>query len=185
MMKSASLCASTAMALLLSTPATASDDASPAGVARTAMSKIAWIEGEWRGEGWRLTREGTRETFQVAESVAPKLGGLIFAVEGRGWGVDDDGKEVEGHRAFGVISFDPIRRAYQFDSFVREGFQAHTSPEVGNNSYRWSIPAGPGEEMRFEAKLTSDNEWIETGERCTEKGCVQTMEMRLQKINAE
>lgn len=152
----------------------------PAPIVREAMTKFAWLEGEWRGEGWRSGPSG-RETFQVAEKAHFHLDDLILIVEGRGWSVGENGGEVEGHKAFGVLSYDAYAQTYRFDAFVREGYQSRTEPEVGENEYRWSHPAGPGAEMRYHARLTDDGQWLETGERCANDNCTQIFEMRLSK----
>ena len=153
----------------------------PAPIVREAMAKLSWMAGEWRGDGWRMTPEG-KAPFQVAEKAHFHLDGLVLVVDGRGWSVNEDGEEIEEHKAFGVLSYDAHARAYRFDAFVKEGYQSRSEPEVGDNEYRWSVPAGPGAEMKFHARLGDDGEWIETGERCTAAACVPALEMRLKKI---
>lgn len=165
-------------------PAASQPPAGPAPEVRTAMAKFAWLEGDWRGEGWRAGPAG-KETFEVAETARFRLGGVILTVEGRGWTVGEDGQEVEGHNAFGVLSYDAYQDVYRFDAFVKEGYQSRTEPDVGENEYRWSHPAGPGAEMRYHARLTEDDDWLETGERCVEGECAQIFEMRLSRVEAD
>lgn len=165
-------------------PAAGQSQSDPAPMVRDAMEKLAWLEGDWRGEGWRATPAG-KEAFQAAEKAHFHLDGLILIVEGRGWTVGDDGQEIEGHRAFGVLSYDPFAKTYRFDAFVKQGYQSHSQPQVGENEYRWSHPAGPGAEMRYRARLSEAGEWIESGARCGGDDCVQTMEMRLSKVRGE
>ena len=156
-----------------------------AAAVKDALQKLAWLEGDWTGEGWAMTRSGTKETFNVTEKVVTKLGGLIIVAEGRGWSYDDAGNEVEGHRAFGVLSYEPFSKEYRFNAFVRDGYQTTATPDVATNSYRWAVPAGPGAEMRYHARLEDDGVWVESGERCAEEKCTPSMEMRLTKTPPE
>lgn len=165
-------------------PAAGQPSADPAPQVREAMSKLAWLEGAWRGEGWRA-RPGGRDTFNVTETVYFKLDGLILILEGRGWSIGENGADIEGHKAFGVLSYDAYAQTYRFDAFVKQGYQSRAEPQVGENEYRWSHDAGPGAEMRYHARLTADGEWFETGERCVDEQCVQIFEMRLSRIEAD
>lgn len=164
--------------------ATQASAQTPAPQVRHAMAKLAWLEGEWLGQGWRAAETG-RETFQVSEKAEFHLDGIVLMLHGRGWSVDENGNEIESHKALGVLSFDPFAQAYRFSAYVKEGYQSHSTPEIGENEYRWSHPAGPGAEMRYHARLSEDGEWVETGERCAENVCTQIMEMRLTRISSD
>ena len=178
-------CASAAATPESASPATAQNYTPPAETVRAAMQKLAWLEGEWRGEGWRLNRQGERETHHAKEIVTPQIGGIILTVEGLGWDFNDAGEKIVGHHAFGVLSFDPQKQAYQFSAYVQQGYQSHSSPTVGENSLEWSLAAGPDVEMRYKARLNDDGEWLETGEHCTSNGCVEISGMRLTKVASE
>lgn len=156
----------------------------PAPQVKAAMAKLAWLEGAWEGTGWRDGPHG-RETFNASEKAHWELDGLVLVFHGRGWDEKDTGETVEGHKAFGVLSFEPFSQTYHFDAFVKEGYQTRSNAEVGDNQYRWSYPAGPEMEMRFRARLTGDGEWLETGERCAGEACTKFFEMRLKKTGAE
>ncbi len=166
------------------TPALAQPPQPPAAQVRAAMAKLAWLEGDWQGEGWRATRDG-RETFYVDERVRFHLDGIVLVVEGRGWSVNEHGAEIEGHKALGVFSYDAFARTYRFDAFIKEGYQSRTTPEIGENEFRWTVPAGPGAEMRYHARLTEKGAWVETGERCAGDACAPALEMRLEKKPAD
>lgn len=171
-------------AAAVSSSAVAQPPAPPAPEVRAAMQKLAWLEGEWRGAGWYNT-PGGKETYEVSEKAHFHLDGLILVVHGRGWSVAEDGTEIEGHKAFGVLSYDAYAKTYRFDAFVKEGYQSRSEPQVGENEYRWSHPAGPNAEMRYHARLSDDGEWIESGERCVAENCTPVMEMRLSRISSD
>ena len=155
----------------------------PAPAVKEAMAKVAWLTGEWEGEGWRAAPDGEVHRFNVRETVEPKLGGLILLVEGRGWSEPAEGVRIDGHHAIGVFSYDAQARRYHFDAFVQEGYQTRSTPDVGDNHYSWSHPAGPGAEMRYTVQLTEDGAWLETGDYCREEECRQTFEMRLTRVD--
>ncbi|WP_425410261.1 hypothetical protein [Hyphococcus sp.] len=152
----------------------------PAPKVLAAMEKLSWLEGEWRGDGWRMGPDG-KETFSVTETAEYVLDGMVLTLHGRGWSEDEDGNEVEGHKAFGVMSYDAYAQRYHFDAFVKEGYQSRSTPQIGENDYRWSHTGGPGVEMRYYARLNDEGQWIETGERCEGDNCTQVFEMRLSK----
>ena len=175
---------------LAATPATAQPAnqswAPPAPVVREAMTKLDWLKGEWRGEGWRNTPEG-HENFATHERVESEVDGLVLLLHGRGWALHEDGTKDDAaeHIALGVLSYDAYRKSYIFDSYVKEGYQTRGTPSVGDNEFRWSHPAGPGAEMRYHARLNDAGEWFETGERCVENVCTPFLEMRLKKIESD
>ncbi len=179
-MKKAILAGLSAAAAALS--AAAAQPPVPAPAVQEAMTKVAWMIGEWEGEGWRTRPDGEIERFKVLERIEPKLDGLILLIEGRGWSEPADGVRIEGHHAIGVFSYDAYARRYHFDAFVKEGYQTRSTPEIGNNTYAWSHPAGPGAEMRYTVQLTEDGAWLETGDFCREEECRQTFEMRLKRV---
>lgn len=166
---------------LLSASAALAQPQPPAPAVKEAMTEVAWMVGKWEGEGWRAGPDGVVETFRVRETVKPKLGGLILLIEGRGWSESDDGATIEGHHAIGVFSYDAHARQYHFDAFVKEGYQTRATPEISENAFTWTHPAGPGAEMRYTAQLTDDGAWLETGSYCHGDECRQTLEMRLKR----
>jgi hypothetical protein len=44
----------------------------------TAMSRLGYLEGNWKGEGWTLNAEGKRETFRGGEIIQRRLGGVAL-----------------------------------------------------------------------------------------------------------
>ena len=155
---------------------------SPAPAVKAAMQKVAWLIGEWEGDGWRVTQSGAVETFTVSEVVEAKLDGQVLVIEGRGWSHTQDGVRVDGHHAIGVFSYSAHEERYHFDAFVSEGYQTRATPEIGENTYSWSHSVGPNAEMQYTAQLTSDGAWFEIGSYCRADDCQKTFEMRLTRI---
>lgn len=156
----------------------------PAETVRAALEKVGWLVGEWEGEGWQLRPDGTRDTFDVRETVRTELGGVLILIEGKGTATLPSGETVEGHHAIGVFSYDAFARQYHFDAFVKDGYQTRGTPVIEENRYHWSHPAGPDAEMRYTVQLDENGQWHETGSYCRADQCSQTFEMRLSRIEA-
>jgi len=170
-----------AVTSLATAAALAQPPAPPAAEVRAAMAKLAWLEGEWQGEGWRTTPQG-KVTYAAEETGEYDVDGLVLVMHGRGWNEGPNGEIIEGHLALGVLSFDAMTKQYHFDAYVKQGYQSRGTPTVGEKEYRWSYPAGPNTEMRYHAWLSDDGEWTETGERCVGDACTPVMGMTLKKI---
>ena len=142
---------------------------------RAALEKLAWMNGQWRGEAITQTHGGEHRVTQT-ERIGDFLGGTIKLLEGRGFGAD--GKV--GFNAFGVISCDPATGRYTLHSYAqgRAGDFVLT-PTI--DGYVWEIPAGPMT-IRYTAKV-AEGVWTETGERIAPgKPPEQFVIMRLRRI---
>ena len=139
-----------------------------------AMQALAFLDGTWRGGA--ATAEASGELVQT-ERVGTLLGGSVRLVEGRGY--DASGETV--FNALGIISFDPVRRAYSIRSYAM-GYAGDYPLTVRPDGFAWSHPAGPGATMRYTATVIGD-EWHEVGERVAEGASpVQVFEMRLRRV---
>jgi hypothetical protein len=152
-----------AVAFAQSQPAGAPQSRDPAAIARAeteAMAKLKWMDGAWRGPAVTQTAGGERKVMQT-ERIGPMLGGTIKVIEGRGFA---DGRNV-GFNAFGVVSYDPFKRAYEFRSYA-QGYSGTFPFEVTPTGYVWSTPAAGGS-VRYTATITADH-WNEVGDLIAE-----------------
>ena len=124
---------------------------------QAAIARLAWMDGEWRGQAVTQTDGGEHRVTQT-ERIGNLLDGTVKLVEGRAFNPDGS----TGFNAFGVISFDPAQQAYTF--------RAHTQGQAGSfvmtptdSGYVWEIPAGPMT-IRYTASF-ADGTWTEIGER--------------------
>ena len=76
---------------------------------RTAMARLAAMDGVWRGPAWTVLPTGERHEVTQTERIGPFLGGSVKGIEGRGY--DASGRVT--FNAFGTVSFDPARQAYR------------------------------------------------------------------------
>jgi len=61
--------------------ATAASPAAAVAAKREAMQRLAYMVGQWQGEGW-IQMGGPRITFRGGERVQSRLGGITLLVEG-------------------------------------------------------------------------------------------------------
>jgi hypothetical protein len=167
-----------AVALAQSQPAGAPPSRDPAAIARAegeAMAKLHWMDGAWRGPAVTQTAQGERRVMQT-ERIGPMLGGAIKVIEGRGF---VDGRNV-GFNAFGVVSYDPFRRAYEFRTYA-QGYAGTFPFEVTPTGYVWSTPAAGGS-VRYTATVEGDS-WNEVGDLIVAgKPPARIFEMNLKRI---
>ena len=118
------------------------------------------MDGAWRGPAVTQTRGGERRVTQT-ERIGPMLGGTIKVIEGRGF---SDGQNV-GFNAFGVVSYDAQKQAYEFRSYA-QGYSGTFPFAVTPTGYVWSTPAAGGS-VRYTATITATT-WNEVGDLIVE-----------------
>ena len=144
---------------------------------RDAMSDLAFLDGEWRGEAVVMTPDGSMRTLTQTERVGTLLGGSIRLVEGRGY--DADGETV--FNAFAVISWDDATDQYRFHTWAN-GRHGEFDLQATEDGFVWEIPAGPGAVVRYETVI-AHGVWRETGDYIREGAePVRTIEMTLTRI---
>jgi hypothetical protein len=152
------------------------DPATLIAVQREAMTKLAVMDGVWRGPAWTILPSGEKHNITQTERIGPFLDGSIKVIEGRGY--EPDGRV--GFNAFGVVSYDPATKAFSLHS--------HAQGRVGDfvlkpipDGYFWEIPAGPMT-IRYTATI-KDGAWLEVGDRIMPgKEPVRFFEMNLKRV---
>lgn len=141
-----------------------------------AMKEVAFITGEWEGEGWYMVN-GQKSTSKVTEKIALKAGGAVLSLEGKG--VDSAGRVV--HDAFGILYYEPSTKDYRMRSFLagETGGEHHATAK--NGVIVWTIKSQ--RTIRYTIKLDEQGRWLEIGEMDMGDGkWFQFFEMRLKKI---
>ena len=160
-------------ALLLLVSSTIALAAAPASAPEPAMAKLDFLVGEWKGEGWIMTREGKRETFASTELIRKKLRDTALLIEGT----------HTGFEAMAVVTWDAKAQEYRWRSFTSRGAGVDAKAAlVGERTLQWF----PSESARYTIAISADGQWIETGEYTRDDGTTWTQffEMRLQKVGA-
>ena len=174
-----------AAALLALAPWTVGAQAPPpmqAEVQREAMRRLAYMVGEWEGEGWMQSPQG-RHAFRGGERVQAKLDGLALLVEGDFTAPGPDGTPMPVHRTLGVISFDPRAGAYRFRTWLATGSSGEHTLELTADGWRWHIDTPEGR-IRYATRFSDDGGWHEVGEMERAGAWRQFFEMRLQRRSA-
>jgi len=145
---------------------------------RAAMAKLAFMDGVWRGPAWTIQPSGVKHSVTQTERIGPFLGGAVKVMEGRGY----DAKDSVTFNAFGIVSYDPMKKAHALHSYAMglAGDFAFTPTDSG---YVWEIPAGPMT-IRYTAVVRGEK-WREIGERVMPgRDPVQFFEMNLVRVGA-
>jgi hypothetical protein len=152
------------------------DPATRIAAQRTAMARLAYLDGVWRGPAWSLTPQGRRDMVQ-AERIGPFLDGSVRVMEGRGYTADG----AVAFNAFGIVSFDPVTGRYSLTSWAM-GYSGTFPLRLTDDGYVWEAPAGPGAIMRYTAVVRGDS-WHEIGERIAgDAPPVRTVELNLRRV---
>ena len=124
---------------------------------RAAMARLSFMEGRWRGPAVTTTPNGEHRVTQT-ERMGPALDGTIRVIEGKGFA--EDGTVV--FHAFGIVSYDPRRQAYNLRSYA-QGRVGDFPLRFTDTGMVWEIPAGPMT-IRYTATI-GNGTWREVGER--------------------
>ena len=143
---------------------------------RAAMAKLSFMDGVWRGPASTLLPSGEKHTVTQTERIGPFLDGAVKVIEGRGY----DTKDNVTFNAFGIVSYDPAKKAHAMRSYTmgRAGDFALTPSDSG---FVWEIPAG-SMTIRYTAVIRG-GKWREIGQRVVPGGePVQFFEMNLVRV---
>ena len=166
------------IALALAAPAAGQppDAAANEAAQREAMAKLPGMDGVWRGTAWTMTPAGRHDVVHT-ERIGPFLGGTIKLIEGRAYNPDGS----VGFNAFGIVSWDPAKKAYSLRSYAM-GHSGDFPLDVRPDGYVWETPAGPGAIVRYTATIRNGT-WREVGERIAGTAApVRIFEMNLKRV---
>ena len=144
---------------------------------REAMTRLAMMDGVWRGPAWTILQSGEKHSITQTERIGPFLDGSVKVLEGRGY--EPDGKVT--FNAFGTISYDPGKKGYTLHSYA-QGYVGDFVLKPTPDGYVWEIPAGQMT-IRYTAVI-KDGAWLEVGDRIMPgKEPVRFFEMNLKRIS--
>jgi hypothetical protein len=140
--------------------------------ARKEITRLGFIVGEWKGNGWIMDRNGDQHEFTQSEEVQFKLDSTVILVEGVG-------KTEENiiHNALGIISYNPEDRNYTFRSYLSSGLSNTFTGELKGDVFYWY----PGENMRYVVRINEEGQWVEKGEMNRGENWIPFLEMTLDK----
>lgn len=129
---------------------------------REKMAALSMMIGEWRGEGWMMTRGG-RVEFSQSEVVTPRLGGNVILVNGTGRasGAAADAEPI--FEALAVIAYDEAAQKYMMRSYA-QGRAGDFEIRPRADGFSWSLP-----NVDYDATI-ADGVWTEKGFYTTPDG---------------
>ncbi len=143
---------------------------------REAMSRLAFMDGEWRGSAWTLLPSGEKHDITQTERIGPFLDGAVKVIEGRGYEADGS----VGFHALAIVSYDPGTQVFKMRSYA----QGHAGDFVLTptaDGFQWEIPAGPMT-IRYTAVI-KERTWSEVGDRILpDKEPIRFFEMSLTRL---
>jgi hypothetical protein len=144
---------------------------------REALTRLAYMDGVWRGPAWTILASGQRHDVTQTERIGPFLDGTVKVIEGRGY--DADGKV--SFNALGIISYQPDKQAYVLHSYAL-GYAGDFPLTITPDGYIWQVPAGPAMTIRYTATI-GNGTWREVGDRIVAgQAPVRVFEMNLKRI---
>lgn len=156
-----------------------------AAFAADEMQKLAFLQGEWKGEAWIQMGPGEPEYVIQTERVTPKAGGKVLLIEGLGKRKLANGAAGDVvHDALAVISWNEEKKSYRFDTYVADKPGVDTMLEVtAPNTAVWGFTTPQGHKIRYTINLNKKGEWREVGE-FSRDGATWTkfFDMTLQKV---
>jgi hypothetical protein len=147
---------------------------------RAAMERLAPLLGRWQGEA--LVQQPQTMTVYQTEQVELALDGIAMLVRGTGHAnAERSGAPV--FQALAVLSYDDVRRIYEFRTYARGYAATATGEFLDDGSFRWSISPGGPVRIRYTITITGD-QWREIGEMSYDNGTTwaQTIDMNLRRL---
>jgi hypothetical protein len=131
-----------------------------------ALAPIAWMAGEWRGESSMRRPEGEVQN-QSWERVILAAGGTALLIQGRHHKRNADGSAGDlVHDAAGMLVYRPQTGKYAFMTQLANGRSGEFEARVEGEKLLWSMPAGPGQQIRYEIQRDAAGRWVEDGFFC-------------------
>lgn len=146
---------------------------------RQEMKKLAYMAGDWKGEASIRNQGGVMKVAQT-EHIEFKLDSLVLNIEGIG----REGDKITFH-ALANINYDVTAQAFQFKSYVKEGFSTNAYFKIlEENKFEWGFDIPSGGKSRYTITLNpATKTWYEIGEYSRDgQQWYNFIEMNLKKI---
>lgn len=142
-------------------------------ISKTKISQLAFLVGNWQGEGWIMGRDRKKMNFNQTEKIQFKLDSTAVLVEGQGL---QDEKIV--HNAMAIISYNDPDDSYIFQSYLQNGKKGEFTGNLIENKFYWY----PNDQTRYIIWINEKAQWRETGEYNQGDKWFQFFEMTLNAV---
>lgn len=141
--------------------------------AKAEVSRLSFLEGKWKGNGWMIAQDQKRYNFEQEENIEIKLGGTAILIEGLG-----TSEGIVIHNALAIIADAEGDGQYEFTSFLQNGRKGTFKAELIGEKLFWY----PTEQVRYIIEISADGKWFEIGQYNAGGSWVKFFEMTLSKI---
>ncbi len=142
-------------------------------LSKAKVKELAFMVGNWKGNGWMMGRKGKSE-FEQTEKIEFKLDSTAILIEGKGI---SKGKVV--HNALAILTYNKAEDNYSFRSYLPSGMNAEFKAEIIENKLYWY----PNDNVRYIIWKNEKGQWYEKGEYKRENTWNQFFEMTLDREN--
>jgi hypothetical protein len=143
-------------------------------LAKSEVSKLAFITGKWKGQGWMMGADRQKSEFDQSEDIQFKLDSTTILIEGLG---KKNGSII--HNAMAIVSYNKKDTCYTFQSYLQNGRKGEFKGELINGKFYWY----PNQNMRYIIELNEKGQWYEIGEFRRGEEWYQFFEMTLDRID--
>lgn len=146
------------------------------------MEAVAFMVGEWSGEGWIVTGPNRPQKFSSSETIDSHLDGLVLTIDGVHKSLEEANLGEPVHRAFAVLSWDDAAQAYRFESHLANGRSGDFEGRFEDGAFVWGMEL-PGRSIRYTITIDDQRRWTEIGESSSDgENWQQFFEMTLQRV---
>jgi hypothetical protein len=146
------------------------------------MEAVAFMVGNWSGEGWIVTGPGGPQKFSSHETIEAKLDGLVLTIDGVHTSLEENNLGQPVHHAFAVLSWDDTVGAYSFQSHLADGRSGDFKGHFADGAFVWGMEI-PDRSIRYTITIDDQGRWTEIGASATDGQTWQKFfEMTLQRV---
>ncbi len=131
---------------------------------KEAIQKLRWMIGNWTGKSF-VNMDDEKRVTHIRETVQSSLDGTILLINVRATDADSiSHKQSLAYTSFSVVSYDITNKKYRWTSWRTNGRDYEEEPFMaGDNSFEYTTKEN-GKGVRYKANLSSNGEFLETGE---------------------
>ncbi len=157
----------------------------PGDECRDALSKVDFVIGNWKGEGWTTPPSGQPARFVIKETYAYRGSKDLMDMEGRFADILPDGSvsPIEDY-ALGILFYDAGSQEYRMWHYGSNGrfFTVKMDVDFKARSIRYSRTMENGTQSKFTLTVGEDNVWVSKVEVLRpDSTWLKVMEFRMKK----
>jgi hypothetical protein len=169
------------------TATTGQDPQAPGAVERDALARVAFLEGDWAGEGWAITRSGERTRFWVEEAFHYRGDKDLMDMQGIFGDILSDGsRTLSLEYNLGILYFDRESARYMMWHYSSSGevFTVAMNVEHATREMHYIKEYSGGRIGKFHLVVGADGVWTSRFDVLQADGSWrQVMEFRMERVD--